>query len=152
MKRSKNKSNNYGGVSLEGSHAEKVALSTVYADGSSYTHDREGKVFGNIGVKETSTGRTSQSASAGVGGELGCNFKIKITTVIDKSTRLYVQGDMSGNVDHKGTSFTDEPISTENNAVVGVEHNRSWTEGLYTERDQNHKIKFGSELDHNLDN
>ena len=36
-----------------------------------------------------------------------------------------------------------------NNAVVGVDHDRSWTEGLYTERDQNHKIKFGSELDHN---
>ena len=68
-------SNNYGGVNLKGSHSEKVALSTVYDDGSKYTHDREGKVFGSVGAKETSTGRTSQSLDVGVGGELGWGFQ-----------------------------------------------------------------------------
>ena len=67
----------------------------------------KGKVFGNIGVKETSTGEPPNQQVPVLVVNLVGNTKIKITNNVDKSTRLYVQGDMSGNVDHKGTSFTD---------------------------------------------
>ena len=41
---------------------------------------------------------------------------------------------MSGNVDHKGTSLSDGwAFSTENNALVGVDHDRNWAENAYTE-------------------
>ncbi len=145
-----NKSNHYGGIKLDGSHSKKVALSTVYQDGSKYTHDREGSVFGEVGAKETSTGRNSQSASVGVGGEMGWEFQNTTSDNVDQKTRVFAQGDMSAGVEHSGDSLMDGwEFSTENSAAVGVNHDRNWLEGSNVERDQSHKVIVGSELDHN---
>lgn len=144
-------SNNYGGVNLKGSHSEKVALSTVYDDGSKYTHDREGKVFGSVGAKETSTGRTSQSLDVGVGGELGWEFQNQNYDGVNQQTRLALSGDTSVEVDHKGTDVSDGwEVSSVNNAGVTTTHDRNWTEGDSVTRDQNHKVVVGSKLDHNF--
>ena len=72
---------------------------------------------------------------------MGWEFQNQDYDGIDKAeTRLYFQGDMSGNVNH-GTSLSEGwEVLYENNATVGVDHARSWTENAYTERDQSHKI------------